>query len=75
MGAFELMLHVEQPDAHGGPEADDRKMDEQEGADPDHPHQQTRGGGNRQIGRHGADPGRPARADRASGKRLCKRKT
>lgn len=66
-GAFELVLHVEQPDADRGGQHDDRQMHQQEGLEPDGPDQRAGDRSGRQVGRHSARPRLPAVAPHAHG--------
>lgn len=58
-GMFELVLHIEHPDADRSSEQHDWKMHEHELADADQPHHHGDECCDGGIGRHGAEPGHP----------------
>ena len=62
---FELVLHIEEPDAGRGREKHDRKMHEQECFNADEPAERGGDQCDSEIGRHAAGPGLPAAAHQA----------
>ena len=64
VGVLELVLDVEQPDAHGRGEPGDRQLDQEQVARADQPGEGDQDGGDGEVGRHHVAPGPGARSPR-----------